>query len=277
MKKTRFFTIAMLSIAVLFATSCSKDDDDTPVAPSLTVTEINSGSNGGSIEIEQGQSLIFAWESRKGDNNIKTFSISQSGANVMNPINKTYKDNTIPYEVKSGDRSIYRDTIAFPSAGLNLGTTNYTFTSSDGANSKSVSFNVTVVEATGETSPLSDPQNFEWKRMGNQTGTGLSQFGLKWTSNTSSHAVVAVDGATMYELSSSAWQSITTHEELAAAIAAATSIEKYENVSSTSTKTYNDVLAVSYNNALYLLHITKGTVTTDNNGTHITINGQYKM
>lgn len=277
MKKRRFFTLAMLSAAVIFATSCSKDDDDTPLAPSLTVTEINSGATGGSIEIEQGQSLIFAWESRKGDNNIKTFSISQSGSNVMNPINKTYNDHSIPYEVKSGDRSIYRDTIAFPNAGLNLGTTNYTFTSTDGTNSKSVSFNVTVVEATGETSPLSSAQDFSWERTGGGTGTGLSQFGLKWTNNTSSHAVVAVDGATMYKLNSSAWQNITTHEDLSDAISTATSITKYEGVSVTASNTYDDVLAVTYNNAMYLIHITKGTVSTSGQGTNVTISGEYKM
>lgn len=276
MKKRRFFTLAMLSVAIIFATSCSKDDD-TPLAPSLTVTEITTGSTGGSIEIEQGQTLIFAWESRKGDNNIKTFSISQSGANVMNPLNDTYNDHTIPYDVKGSDRSIYRDTIAFPNASLNLGTTNYTFTSSDGTNSKSVSFNVTVVEATSETTPLSDAQNFVWERAGGGTGTGLSQFGLKWNENTSSKAIIAVDGATMYQLSSSAWESITTREDLSAAISAATSISKYDGVSVTSTKNYNDVLAVSYNDAQYLIHITKGTVTTGGQGTIVKIDGQYKM
>src|SRR5690554_257092 len=162
MKKRRFFTLALLSAAVIFTTSCS-DDEDTPLAPSLSVTETTTGSTGGSAEIELGQTLEFVWESRKGDNNIKTFSLSQSGSNVSTDVT-TYNGHELPYSVSGGDRSIYVDTIAFPSAGLNLGTTNYTFTSTDGTNSKSVSFNITVVEPEAETTPLSDAETFEWKR-----------------------------------------------------------------------------------------------------------------
>lgn len=274
MKKTRFFTLAMLSVAVIFA-SCSKDDDDAPLAPSLSVEELFTGSTGGAVEIEQGQPLVFAWESRKGDNNIKTFSLSQSGVNVSS-IAETYAGHVLPHDVKGSDRSIYMDTIAFVSAGLNLGTTNYTFTSSDGTNSKSVSFNVTVVEAAAETTPLSEAQDFEWKRVGSNDGTGLSEFGLKWTNNTSSNAVVAVDGATMYELPASSWGTIDTQEALEAAISTLTSIDKYQGVSVTASGNYNDVLAVDYNNTIYIVHITKGTVTSDSSGTTIEISGQYK-
>src|SRR5690554_123632 len=200
MKQTRFLTLALLSTAVIFTSSCA-DDEDSVLAPSLSVTETHTGSTGGAVEIEQGQSLEFAWESRKGDNNIKTFSLSQSGANVSTDV-ETYNGNDLPYSVSGSDRSIYVDTIAFPSGGLNLGSTNYTFTSTDGTHSKSVSFNVTVVAATPETTPLSSATSFEWKRVGGNPGVGLDMFGLKWTENSGGNAIVAVNGAVMYQLES---------------------------------------------------------------------------
>ncbi len=274
MKKTRFFTLALLSAAVIFTSSC-KDDEDAPLAPTLSVTETHTNKTGGAVEIAQGDALEFAWESRKGDNNIKTFSMSMSGNNIST--NKTtYRLKELPYTVTGGDKSIYVDTISFQSAGLNLGSTNYTFTSSDGTNSKSVSFNVTVVESTAETTPLAAPVNFEWKRVGGADGQNLSQFGLKWTSNTGGKAIVAVNGAVMYQLANTTWTSLVTKEDLASAMSAATSISKYDGVNTNAGTTYNDVLAVSYNGVNYLIHITNSDVQTNTAGTTITIAGQYK-
>src|SRR5690606_2172699 len=131
---------------------------------------------------------------------------------------------TLPYQVSGSDRTIYIDTIAFVNATNNEGTTTYAFTSSDGVTSKTVTYNVTVVESVNET-PLSNATTFQWKRIGGDAGTGLAAFGLKWTSNTGSSAVVAIEqGTTMVELPSDSWTSITTREELAAAIAAGTQI-----------------------------------------------------
>lgn len=275
MKKTKFFTLALLSAAVIFTSSCS-DDEDAPLSPSLTVTETNTGKTGGAVEIEQGQPLEFAWETRKGDNNIKTFSLSMSGVYSTNNY-ETYQGKTLPYSVSGGDKSIYRDTISFPSAGLNLGSTNYTFTSTDGTNPKSVSFNVTVVASVTNT-PLSDAQNFEWKRVAGSDGTGLAQFGLKWTNNTSTNAIVAISGnTTMYKLPSASWTTLVTKEDLAVAMSAASSISKYEEVSVTApTKSYDDVLAVSHDGTNYLIHVTNSVVETGGSGTTVTIGGKYK-
>ena len=273
MKKTKLFTLALLSAAVVFTSSCS--DDDAPLGPSLSITETTTGSKGGSVEIVQGQALEFAWESRKGDNNIKTFSLSQSGVNLTTSV-ETYKGNTLPYSVTGGDRHTYVDTIVFPSAGLNLGSTNYTFTVTDGTNPKAVSFNVTVVAPTAGTTPLTDATGFEWKRIAGGQGQGLSAFGLKWTSNTGGKAIVAIDGSVMYKLPSSAWNTLVTQEDLAAAMSAATAIEKYDGVSTDASATYNDVLAVSYNGSNYLIHIASSNVTTGTEGTTIKIAGHYK-
>lgn len=276
MKKRKLFTLALLGATVMFTSSCADDEDAAPLGPTLSMTETTTGSTGGAIQITEGETLEFAWESRKGDNNIKTFSLVQSGPN-MSSNNETYEGNTLPYQVSGGDRTIYIDTIAFVDASNNEGTTTYTFTSSDGVTSKTVTYNVTVVESVNET-PLSSATAFEWKRIGGNAGTGLAAFGLKWTSNTSTSAVVAIEsGTVMVELPSESWTSITTREELAAAIASGTQISEYQGVSVTQSNLYDDVLAVSHNGVDYLLHITAADVQTGGgSGTTVTIGGQYK-
>lgn len=275
MKKRQLFTLALLGATVMFTSSCSDDEEDAPLGPTLTMIETNSGSTGGAIEITQGEALEFAWESRKGDNNIQTFSLVQSGSNTST-WNETYEGNTLPYSVSGGDRSIYIDTIAFVNSSANEGTTTYAFTSSDGVTSKTVTFNVTVVENVNET-PLSAAEDFEWERVGGSAGTGLAAFGLQWTSNSGTSAIVAIQsGTVMVELPSSSWTSITTREELAAAIASGTEIDSYQGVSATASGLYDDVLAVSHDGVDYLLRINAADVTTGGSGTTITIQGQYK-
>src|SRR5690606_38214621 len=107
--------------------------------------------------------------------------------------------------------------------------------------------NVTVVENVTET-PLSEAVDFEWERVGSNPGTGLAAYGLKWEQNTSSSAIVAIQsGTVMVELPSESWTTITTREELAAAIDGGTEITQYDGVSVTAPNLYDDVLAVSHN------------------------------
>lgn len=277
MKRNKIFSLFLLATAVLFVTSCTKDEDDPILGPSLTVTESLSGSTGGSIEITQGAPLSFAWESRKGDDNLKTFSLTQTGANVQFPAPTTYAGHELDYSISGSDKSTYVDTLAFSSAGTNLGTTKYTFNVVDaGGQSRSVSFDVTVTEALSS-SPLSDPVPFTWTRVAGADGTGLAQFGLKWTQNTSTSAIVAIDAATtMVNLGSIAWTDIQTKGDLNAAISDGSSIVKYQGVSATANGTYDDVLGVTYNDINYIIHITSSSVTTSGSGTTIAISGQYK-
>ena len=103
--------MALLSAAVIFTTSCS--DDDAPLGPSLSVVETHTNKTGGDIEIELGDQLEFAWETRKGDNNIKTFSLNISGTHSTNNM-ETYKGNDLssPYSVTGNNRHTYVDTIS---------------------------------------------------------------------------------------------------------------------------------------------------------------------
>jgi len=272
MKITKYLAFAL---AGLFAFSSCTEDGDESLAAFLSVTEAGSGSTGGAITISQGEALTFTIDARKGDSDMETFAISVSGANTVNPIPTSLQGNDFPYTLSNSDDEIYADTVVFVNAGANMGSTIYTFTVTDqDGNTDVVTFNVTVDAGT---TALSSPAAFTWKRVAGANATGLAQFGLKWTSNSSTSAIVAVDAATtLVELSSASWTSITTQEDLSSAISAGTTITEYRGVSATQNNTYDHVLGVTHNGTDYLIHITQGTVTTGGAGTTITITGEYK-
>ncbi len=272
MKRRKLFTLGIACAAIMFTTSCSDDDADA-VGPRLDVTENMSGSTGSEITVTPGSTLQFIWDARKGDTDLQTFTVSTSGTNTVSPIPTSELGATFPYTIPNARKALYIDTLEF-NAGSNLGVTTYTFTIRDElGNSASRSFDVTVAAAS---TLLSAPQNFTWQRVGGQNGTGLSQFGLQWTNNSATNAIIAVNGATMVPLQASAWTNITTQEELDNAINTGTPVTQYTGVSSQQSGTYNDVLGVSYQDNNYLIHVTNGTVTTGGSGTTIVITGQYK-
>lgn len=272
MKITKYLAFAL---AGLFAFTSCEEDADASLGAFLSVTESGSGSNGGSITISQGETLSFTIDARKGDSDMETFAISVSGVNTVNPIPTSLQGNTFPYTLSNADDETYADTVVFVNAGNNIGNTIYTFTVTDkDGNTDEVSFTVAVDAGT---TALSSPTAFTWERVGSNNATGLAQFGLKWTSNTSTSAIVAVDAATtLVELASGDWTSITTQEDLSTAIAAGTAVTEYRGVSATQNDTYDDVLGVTHNGTDYIIHITQGTVSTGGAGTTITITGEYK-
>lgn len=273
MKKLSLITLSLLGLTLL-TTSCEEDGEDA-IAPTLSITEQTSASTGGSATIDQGSPLIFTWESREGDARLDRFEVSATGVNAPTNIPTSTRGNDFPYDVTNSDNNIYVDTLVFPQGGLNTGITNYTFTviDKDGETTE-VSYDITVEAAT---TALSNPQSFTWKRVGGNNATGLSQFGLEWSSNTSQSAIVTTDAATkMVDLGSSAWTSITTQDDLGLAITNGTGIAQYTGVSVQQSATYDDVLGVSHNGTDYLIHVTNGDVTSGTAGTTITITGEYK-
>jgi hypothetical protein len=273
MRKFRFLAVALLGASSLFLTSC-EDDDTTSLGPTLIMEELGSGKSSGEISVTPGTTLTFTWDSRKGDRDLNTFAITMSGTNTVSPVPVSNRGNEFPYTITNANDETYVDTLTV-NAGSNLGKTSYTFTVTDkDGNTKSVSFEVTV--EAGST-PLSAAKTFEWKRVGGAAGTGLAQFGLEWTQNSGSSAIVKQDASTkMVQLTSGEWSSITTDVELAAAVDGGTDIADYRGVSATANGTYDDVLGVAYNGDYFLIHVTKGTVTTGGSGTTITIDGEYK-
>lgn len=260
---------------LVFSTSCNDDDDADPVGPRLDVTETHTGSDGGEITLTQGETLHFEWDARSGETSLQSLSVAVNGSNAVSPLPQTNEGYDLPYSISNAENTLYIDGIDFPDAGNNTGTTDYSFTVTDGIGlSAVVSFAVNV---TALTSDLSAPQNFEWSRLAGSAGTGLSQFGLEWTSNSSTNAIVAASGDTeMYALPVSAWADVNTREALSSAIANGNFITQYTNVSATQGGTYNDVLGVIHNGTEYLINVQQGTVSNVTGGTHIGISGQYK-
>lgn len=258
-------------------TSCSDDDDEpAPLGPTLSVTETTYGETPGDMTIAEGEPLIFAWDARRGDNDLQTFRVAVSGVNAVVPLPNSYKGKSFPYIIENANKEIYVDTLGFINAGNNVGMTSYTFSIEDKlGTTRSVTFDVTV-ESSG--TPLSDPTDFTWYRAGGGVGTGLGQFGLKWTSNTTTTAVVAINAGTkMVTLTNDDWVNIDTQEELATAIDAGTEISQYTGVSVEAGATYSDVLGVHYGDDYFILKIMEGIVQiTPNDGTNVTILGQYR-
>lgn len=129
------------------------------------------------------------------------------------------------------------------------------------------------------TENLSAATNFEWKREGSNAGTGLALFGLEWYSNTDRVALIKTNGLTkLVKLDASQWSSIKTKGDLKKLVDAGEDINEYTGVSSTTSKSYNDVLAVDVEGkgVYYLIHVTYGNVNYSNSRTTITITGQYK-
>lgn len=154
----------------------------------------------------------------------------------------------------------------------------FTFTITDKKGEfTSLSFKVTT-EAADTTTALAAPEAFEWERCGGTAGTGLAKFGLAWTSNgDGTSAIIKEDAGKLVVLTNTEWTSITTQEDLKAAVDNGTAVGEYTGVSAQATAAYDDVLATMNGSDYYLIHVTNGTVTTGAAcGTKIVITGEYR-
>ena len=123
---------------------------------------------------------------------------------------------------------------------------------------------------------------FQWTREGSNDGEGLAIFGLKWTRNLDGKETFAViepldNTVAMYSVPAEKWDEVQTITDKAALFSdggAAEPIRDYRGVSAWASHEYNDVIATCYDGFYYLIHITKGTVTTK--GTNIVIDGEVK-
>ena len=275
MKKLKLFTLGLLG-ASLFMTSCAEETTDSEVGPSLTVTEANTGITDGGLTVTVGEEVYFSWEARKGTSDLDKFEVERDGFGITGT---TVSDNVLPYSIKNADDELYVDSYSFIASSEGTSTFDFIVTDKNGLK-KTQTVNVTI---EGEATPLGTAESFTWTRDGGSAATGLAQFGLKWTHNTSTSAIVTTDAATRFvKLESEDWSganAITSVEELGAAIEGAAILTSgYSGVSATASGTYDDVLGVRYNDEYYLLHITQATVGSGTaGGTKITINGQYKM
>ncbi len=120
--------------------------------------------------------------------------------------------------------------------------------------------------------PTFSEGSFEWVREGS-TRTVLDQFGLQWTSNAKvvQAVIKPLDGAKLYILGENDYAATNLSD-----ITLGEEATQYKSVSCEADGTYNDVIATVYNGKTYLMNVTKGTVTTSDAGTKVTITGNYK-
>lgn len=149
-----------------------------------------------------------------------------------------------------------------------------TFTVTDEAKQASAQ---KYIKAVRKDTPLSEAKDFEWKRVGGADGTGLETFGLVWTSNTATNAIIKKGSDKFVELDAATWTSLTSLEAMKAAVDAATDMERWEKVSATqASQTYDYVLATVVSGKYFLIHVTNSTVKVSDVGSTITIAGKYK-
>lgn len=142
----------------------------------------------------------------------------------------------------------------------------------------SYSDEVTLVYTEIPDTPLTEAEETEWKRIAGSDGTGLDEFGLKWTLNEKSvMAVISKEAAEKFvQLEEEAWEEIETLEALTEAVEEAEDMDDYRGVSAEQNDTYNDVLATVVDDQYFLILIKSATVTTADAGTTITITVEYK-
>jgi len=144
---------------------------------------------------------------------------------------------------------------------------------------KSATFTFTISVEENEL----EEDDFEWKRIGGAAGTGLADFGLGWTSNTASVAIIVpLTGTDLYQFDSDVYDEVTTKEGLIQLFDenVGTKLTDFRGVSVSASSSYDIVLGTKVKVGddeyeYYLLHITHGTVSTGEAGTTITITGKY--
>ncbi len=266
MRKITNLFLALGVIALMGVTTSCEDNTTPGMGPTLSLKQTDSTIST-SATVEPSSKMMFYVVAQKGDVNLESFTVINDLGSDLNPF--PLEGSTLP------DKSAFNQIVTI-TAPADEGDYNYTFilTDKDGLQDKQM---VTIAVASAST-PLSDAQTTEWQRVGGADGTGLSSFGLKWTSNTTTSAVITKDGADKFvQLTESDWESITTAEELQTKVDAGTDMDKYTGISvSDASKTYTDVLATKYNNGYFIIKIESSAVSSTASGTTVTISVKYK-
>lgn len=267
------FALALLCIvSVAFFASCSKDDD--PKNPSISVyaptTEF----------VQDGATVDLLADSIKFGFQMTSNADSQK-------------------ELASLRVVIAVDTIETEWANLPLSGTTYTYTDSFSFSTKEIVCNAvitaTVTDADNNTATTSitlhvdytDPElevtDFTWNRHGGDDATGLTEYGLEWTSNDREvfAQIKPMAGYSLYEIPAQTWASVTTEGGMNAlflALVETPSIAVFNKVSAFTSHDNLDYVIGTINQETgeaHLMHITKNVVTTFK-GTDVTIYGQAK-
>jgi len=263
MKRLSFLMLAATVAASSLFVSCNSNDSS---AANIAFDNVTNDL----VQLTQGQTDYVVNATISSSDNMKSVTVSQEIGSLTNEVTKI---------TSFSDKNNYHlsQTIS------NITTDCRIIVSVDNGVTTSRALTIKVYTDGGDvTPPVGSPlttASFTWERSGTSAGTGVSDYGLSWTSNTASNATItAASGTKLVNLTTANWTGITTKEDLAAAIDGAASISQYTNVSVTSNQLYTDVLGVkTAGGVYYMINVTKSTVTSDAiKGTTITVTGQTK-
>ncbi|PWJ38437.1 hypothetical protein [Sediminitomix flava] len=258
-KALSLLTSLLLSVA-FFSCDTLLDEEGNPIAPEITF-KAKSGYITSDATITEGDSINFSWEVVAKTSKIASFVIRLDNDDIFAP------DDI--------DKNEYQDEFGITMSEEGVFTFAFIATDKDGLSTKE---EITITVEADET-PLSEAQALEWVRTGGNDATGLEMFGLTWTSNTSTSAIINKAADKFVELPSAAWADLASQEALMEAIDVASDISSFEGISVTASKDdYDVVLGTKKDDMYYLIHITSADVdASDSNvGTVITISGEYK-
>jgi hypothetical protein len=259
MKAKKYFAY-LLSLLFLigFTTSCGDDTEEIEASPTVA----NNGSTSGEVTVG---AVI----------NIKTLVVAKAKLSKIEVLlsNATLTSKT-SFLNSDSDNFTFDYTTVAADAGKTL---TFTVRATDKKSQiGTLDISVTVKAAT---TPLSAEADFTWVREGGAAGTGLTTFGLSWTENTSSVAIIKKGAKKLVKLTGAQYTSITTKEGLKTAVDAAADVADIRDVSVTdANKTYTDLVIATVTNddKYYILKINSSKVESVTAGTKITIMGKSK-
>jgi hypothetical protein len=262
MKKV-FLNLFLLIVGAAVISSCKKDDD-TPTTPP-TVSFLNST---GTATVAAGDSATVTIVVNEGGEKLNQLSVTQNGNNYGG------FNGGVPKDISG---SSVQETVSLAAPSQASSSLDYVIIATDKKGNQGTA-TFTVKSEAPATTPLSSASTIQFQRNCSATATGLSNYGLAWTSNSSTSAIIKQNADKLVELPATSWTSITTEEDLKSAVDAETNISQWTGVSATQTQTYDKVIATQVGSAYYMIHITKGTVDAGApcGGTSITIDGQEK-
>lgn len=282
MRKYLIYCLAVLCVG--FMASCETED---PIAESTTldITLLGTTPSGGKFD-DQTASLGVSLKFISTDKDLKKLIVTKNGETLHEADLTLNEDKlnalNVGSFVRTNDKQI---TYSFENVLTNIEVNNlkdedeivYTFAILDKEGRKEVAVPFTFEGEEEEL--LSTATAFSFQRVAGNPATGLDMFGLSWTENTVTNAIVvkATNGATkLVNLTGTDWD-ITTQTALEVAIDGATAITEYTGVSVSANKNdYTDVIGVKNGDDYYIIKVLSSTVVSDGSGTTITVQAEYK-
>ena len=258
MRKTiKFFTIIAIVATGLFTGCDGAAVDENP--PTISVTP-----SADTTDVFIGDSIDFTLSLGSGDGlvSLKTLQ-SVAGVQIIN--------GDVTFAGESSQAATV--TVKVTSDAADSAIITISFTVADGVGQATETRSIRAIK---KATALTAAKDFTWKRVGGNDATGLATFGLKWTSNSATNAIIKKDATKFVELDPTAWSTIKNLEDLKKAVDAATDMTDWQKVSATANKTYDYTLATIISEKYFLIHVTSSTVEVSTVGSTITINGGYK-